>query len=116
VAEELALHQLSREPAHVEGDERLSTAPTSTMEGMGDELFSNASLTTNEHRPRQAGDSVDPREDAAHRLRACDDAVTCVSVSLDESQGGPPETNARTDSKVDSLRPSAVDPRAVRAP
>ena len=82
VAEDLALHQVRRDRAAVDGEERMAAPPAEVVHGAGDDLLAGAALAGDEHRHRRRRDPDDLLVDAAHRRRAAPEAGE-VAVALE---------------------------------
>jgi hypothetical protein len=74
VAEQLALEQVGRHRAAVDGHERLVLARAQVVDGAGDQLLAGAALAGDEHGRVAVGDPVDQLADPADGRALADDA------------------------------------------
>jgi len=73
VPKELALDELARKPASIDGHEGALSPPPAFVQRLGDELFADARLTANQNGPWQTCKSIDLGHDGEHWSRFDDE-------------------------------------------
>ena len=82
VAEDLAFHQVRRDRAAVDGEERMAAAPAEVVDRSRDDFLAGAALAGDEHRDRRRRDADDLLVDAPHRRRAAPERAE-VALALE---------------------------------
>src|SRR5215813_5186232 len=78
VSKEFALKQILRNRSTIDNNEWISLAWALSMDGMGDEFFTGAALTTYQHRDVRKSNAFNKAKNVLHTLRTSDNPVELI--------------------------------------
>src|SRR5215475_11223077 len=78
VSKEFTLKQILWNRATIDNNEGISLAWALSMDGMGDEFFTSAALTTYQHRDVGKGNAFNKAKNVLHTLRTSDNPVELI--------------------------------------